>query len=338
MPAPGNGGTSDQQEVVVVTGASAGLGRAIAHAFGSRGARLGLIARNAERLQDVVEEVRRLGGDALALPLDVCDADAMEAAAQTVEERFGPIDVWVNNAMASVFSPALEMPPDEFRRVTEVTYLGYVHGTLAALKRMVNRNRGTIVQVGSALAYRAIPGQSAYCAAKSAIRGFTYSVRCELMNRNSRVHLTMVQMPALNTPQFSWVRTRLPRKPQPVPPVFQPEVGAEAVVWAAHHRRREVYVGASTLATIWANKMAPALMDRVLARIGIESQQYDGAVTPGRADNLFASPNGNFGTHGEFDAIAHERSGQWWVSAHRGRIALGVAALAGAGYLISRRR
>src|SRR5438067_7615094 len=243
-------GDARERQVVVVTGASAGLGRAIAHAFAERGAKVGLLARNPAALEAAVEECRAGGGEALAVPTDVSDADAVEEAAARVERELGPIDVWVNNAMVSVFSPVKEMDAADYRRVTEVLYLGFVHGTLAALRRMLPRDQGTIVQIGSALAYRSIPLQSAYCAAKHAISGFTDSLRCELIHDKSRVHVTMVQMPALNTTQFGWVKSRLNHKAQPVPPVFQPEVGARAVYWAAHHKRRELYVGMSTVEPI----------------------------------------------------------------------------------------
>src|SRR5881409_2931482 len=236
-----------QEEVVVITGASAGVGRATAQAFGRRKARVGLIARGSDGLEAAKREIEAAGGSGLVLPLDVSDPDAVEQAASAVEKAFGPIDIWINNAMLSVFSPIMQMQPDEYRRVTEVTYLGYVWGTLAALRRMKPRDRGTIVQVGSALAYRGIPLQSAYCGAKHAIQGFTESLRCELLHDKSNVRITMVQLPAMNTPQFSWVKSRLPRKPQPVPPIYQPEVGAEAILWAAAHRRREMSVGMPTV-------------------------------------------------------------------------------------------
>src|SRR5438874_10741697 len=243
-----------RNEVVVITGASAGVGRAAAREFGKHGASVGLIARNKERPETAKKEIEEAGGRALVLPLDIADAQAVESAAARVEKELGPIDVWVNDAMASVFSPIEEMTADEFKRVTEVTYLGYVYGTVAALKHMRPRNRGTIVQVGSALAYRSIPLQSAYCAAKHAIAGFTDSLRCELVHQKSKVHVTMVQMPALNTPQFGWVKSRLPHKAQPVPPIFQPEVAGRAIYFAAHAKRREVYVGASTVAAIVGQK------------------------------------------------------------------------------------
>ncbi len=318
-------------EVVVITGASAGLGRAIAQAFGKRGAQIGLLARGRDGLEAAKSEIEDSGGRALVLPTDVADAKQVEAAAEAVEREFGPIDVWVNDAMVSVFSPFKEMTAEEFRRVTEVTYLGFVHGTMSALRRMLPRNRGTIVQVGSALAYRAIPLQSAYCGAKHAIRGFTDSIRCELIHDHSNVHITMVHMPALNTPQFGWVKSRLPRKPQPVPPIFQPEVGAEAVVWAAHHRRREIYVGGSTVEAIVGNKVAPELLDIYLGRNGYESQQYDGPADPNRPDNLWKPVPGDHGAHGAFDARASDRSLQLWADLNRKWVALGVVGAAGIG-------
>lgn len=328
-------------EVVVVTGASAGLGRAIAHEFAKHGAQLGLLARDRERLVSACREVEALGGKALALPTDVADAGQVEKAAAKVEEAFGPIDIWINNAMVTVLSPVKEMQPEEYKRVTEVTYLGQVYGTLAALRRMLPRDRGTIVLVGSALAYRGIPLQSSYCAAKHAIQGFSDSLHAELDHDESHIRLTMVQMPAMNTPQFSWMKTRLPRKPQPVPPIYQPEVGAEAVYWAAHHDRREVYVGAPTDIAIIGNKVAPGLGDRYLGRTGYESQQYDGQLDPKRKDNLWQSVPGDFGTHGEFDDRAHERSVQLWATTHRGWLGLagvGAAALGAVGVALLRGR
>src|SRR5579872_1968415 len=262
-----------RNETVVVTGASAGLGRAIAREFGSHGAQVALLARGIDGLNAAKREIEAAGGRALVLPTDVADAKAVEEAAEAVEDQLGPIDIWVNNAMASVFSPIKEMLPEEYKRVTEVTYLGVVYGTLAALKRMLPRDRGTIVQVGSALAYRSIPLQSAYCAAKHAIAGFTDSLRCELIHDKSKVRLTMVQMPALNTPQFGWVKSRLKYKAQPVPPIFQPEVGARAIYWAAHHSRRELYAGWPTVEAIVGNKLAPGLLDRYLGKTGFASQQ-----------------------------------------------------------------
>jgi NAD(P)-dependent dehydrogenase (short-subunit alcohol dehydrogenase family) len=322
-------------EVVVVTGASAGVGRAVAMAFGRRGARVALLARGREGLEAAAKEIEQAGGTALVLPTDVADPGQVEAAAAATEEAFGPFDVWVNDAMTTVFAEFTDVTPDEFRRATEVTYLGAVWGTRAALRRMVPRNRGTIVQVGSALAYRGIPLQSAYCGAKHAMKGFTESVRCELRHRRSRVQVTMVQLPGLNTPQFDHCRTRLPGEPMPVPPIFQPEVAAEAVVWAAHHRRRELYVGASAALTIATNKAAPGLLDRYLARTGYTSQQTDRPVDPNRSDNLFEPVPGDAGAHGRFDDQAKERSLHLALITHRRALGLGVLAT-GAGYMFRR--
>jgi NAD(P)-dependent dehydrogenase (short-subunit alcohol dehydrogenase family) len=319
----------NRADVVVITGASAGVGRATARAFARHGARIGLLARGRDGLDGARRDVEAAGGKALVLPTDVADADQVEAAAAAVEERFGPIDVWVNNAMVSVFSPAKEMMPAEYKRVTEVTYLGCVYGTLAALKRMLPRDRGVIVQVGSALAYRGIPLQSAYCGAKHAIQGFTESVRCELIHDGSQVRITMVQMPALNTPQFSWVKSRLPRKPQPVPPIYQPEVAADAVVYAARHDRREWYVGESTALTIAANKVAPGFGDWYLARQGYDAQQYDGPADPARPNNLYEPVPGDHGAHGDFDSRASATSVQFWLTRHRDWLMLAGAGLAG---------
>src|ERR1051326_6836108 len=285
----------NERETVVITGASAGLGRAIAREFGKRGANVGLLARGREGLEGARAEIEELGGQALVIPTDVADATAVEQAAALVEQQFGPIDIWVNNAMASVFSPVKEMQPEEYKRVTEVTYLGVVYGTLAALKRMLPRDRGTIVQVGSALVYRSIPLQSAYCAAKHAIAGFTDSLRCELIHDKSKVRVTMVQMPALNTPQFGWVKSRLKHKAQPVPPIFQPEVGARAIYWAAHHSRREIYAGWPTVEAIVGNKLAPGLLDRYLGKTGFKSQQTSEPEDPNRPNNLWEPVKGDHG-------------------------------------------
>lgn len=316
-------------EVVVITGASAGVGRATAREFGRHGASVGLIARNKERLETAKREIEESGGKALVLPLDVADANAIENAAQRVEEELGPIDIWINDAMTSVFSPINEMQPDEFKRVTAVTYLGFVYGTLAALKRMQARNRGTIVQVGSALAYRSIPLQSAYCAAKHAVAGFTDSLRCELIHQKSRVHVTMVQMPALNTPQFGWVKSRLPHKAQPVPPIFQPEVAARAIYWAAHHRRREVWVGGSTVAAIVGQKFIPGLLDRYLGKTGYASQQHNGPEDPNRPNNLWESVPGEYAAHGTFDARANNHCPELWLDMHRPWVLAGAVAFLG---------
>lgn len=330
-----------EHQVVVITGASAGVGRATVRAFARQGARIGLLARGHDGLEGARREVESAGSQALALPTDVADARQVEAAAQAVEEKLGPIAIWVNDAMTTVFSPFIETTPDEFKRATEVTYLGAVYGTMAALKRMLPRDRGCIVQVGSALAYRSIPLQAPYCGAKSAIRGFTDSVRCELLHLHSRVHLAMVQMPALNTPQFSWCKTRLPRHPQPVPPIFEPEVAAEAIVWAARHRRRQVHVGAPTVKAIEANKLAPGLLDRYLAATCYDGQQTDQPVQPDRPNNLFEPVPGDHGAHGIFDQQAHARSAQLWETTHRSWLFLaggGLAALAAAALLRRRVR
>jgi NAD(P)-dependent dehydrogenase (short-subunit alcohol dehydrogenase family) len=311
-------------QVVVVTGASAGVGRATAEAFARRGARVALLARGQERLEGAAGAVRLLGGCALPLPIDVADERAVEAAAARVEDELGPIDVWVNNAMATVFARFQDLTPEEFRRATEVTYLGSVWGTRAALNRMVPRDRGVVVQVGSALAYRGIPLQAAYCGAKHALQGFVESVRTELMHDGSDVRLTMVQLPALNTPQFSWVRARLPKHPQPVPPIYQPEVAAEAIVWAADHRPRELWVAWPTVRAIVGNRIAPALVDRYLARTGIEAQQLDEPLDPGRPDNLESPASGAWGVRGRFDDRA--RTSSTLLGLRRHRAALGFAA------------
>jgi NAD(P)-dependent dehydrogenase (short-subunit alcohol dehydrogenase family) len=317
-------------EVVVVTGASAGLGRAIVQEFARHGAKIGLLARGRQRLEETQREVEGLGGQALVLPTDVADYQQVERAAEAVEREFGPIDIWINNAMVGVMSPVKEMQPDEYRRVTEVCYLGQVHGVLAALKRMQPRDRGKIVLVGSALAYRGIPLQSAYCAAKHAIEGFADSLFSELLHDKSHVSVTMVQMPAMNTPQFDWVKTRMPRKPQPVPPIYQPEVAAQAVYWAAHHTRRRMNVGISTTLAIGGNKLAPWLGDRYLARTGYDSQQYDGEVSANRPENLWEPAPGMYGAHGDFDERSKTRSVQVWASTHRSLLGGAVLSAAAA--------
>lgn len=307
----------NRREVVVITGASAGVGRAAVRAFAEHGASIGLVARDSERLEAARAEVERAGGRAIVLPTDVADPEQVEAAARKVEEELGPIDIWVNCAMTTIFSRFMDITPEEFKRATEVTYLGYVNGTRAALKHMIPRNRGVIVQVGSALAYRAIPIQSPYCGAKFAIRGFTDAVRTELMHDGSKVHITMVQMPALNTPQFSWCRIHIPKKPRPVAPVYQPEVAAEAIYYAAHHRRREIYVGISSVATILGNRIAPWLLDRYLASTAIQGQMTAESAQPNRTGNLFEAVPGEFGAHGDFGGEAHSKSPQLWATMHR---------------------
>ena len=317
---------SNAGKVVVVTGASAGVGRATIREFARQGAKIGLIARGWEGLEAARREVVELGGEALVLPLDVSDSGALDKAATSVEEKFGPIDVWVNVAMVTVFSPVKEMLPEEFRRVTEVTYLGYVYGTLAALKRMLPRDRGVIVQVGSALAYRSIPLQSAYCAAKHAVAGFTESLRTELLHDRSGVKITIVQLPAVNTPQFTWNKTRMPRHPQPVPPIFQPEVPARAIAYASEHPRKEFDLGWPTVKAIQAEKWAPGVADHYLARYGYDAQMTDEPVSPDRPNNLWHPLPGDYGAHGEFDSRSKSFSLQFWLDSHRGLLALGLGA------------
>lgn len=326
-------------EVVVVTGASAGVGRGIAREFGRHGACVGLLARGRDGLEMAHREIEESGGRALAVPADVADPEQVEAAAEQVEREFGPIDIWINNAMTTVFAPFKDITPEEFRRATEVTYFGVVYGTMAALKRMLPRDRGTVVQVGSALAYRAIPLQAPYCGAKHAIRGFTDSIRSELIHDGSNVHITMVHLPGLNTPQFNWCRAKLPKRPQPVPPIFQPEVAARGVYWAAHQRRRELHVGRSTVMAIWANKFFPGLLDKKLASQAYGGQQTDQPIDPNRPDNLFKPVPGDHGAHGIFDRRAESRSPHLWATTHRGWVTAGALALGAAlvgGVLASR--
>ena len=324
------------REVVVVTGASAGVGRAIAEEFARHGAAVGLIARGEAGLRAAVEEIERLGGMAHAVSADVADFEAVDAAAQEIEQVLGPIDVWVNNAMTTVFAYFEDIDPAEYERATHVTYLGTVWGTKAALARMLPRDRGTIVQVGSALAYRGIPLQSPYCGAKHAIKGLHESLRCELRHRGSAVHATMVQLPGLNTPQFDHCLSKMPRHPQPVPPIFQPDVAARSVYWAAHQRRREVYVGFPTVYTIIGNKLAPWFAERYLAKTAIDGQQtpdrYDGT----KAANLFTAVDDDHdeGPHGIFDRQAKRRSAQAWLTRHRTAVgAAGAGLLAATGGL-----
>ncbi|MDQ4149716.1 MAG: SDR family oxidoreductase [Actinomycetota bacterium] len=322
--------------VVVVTGASAGVGRATARRFARQGDSVALLARGEERLDAGAREVRAAGGRALPIPVDLSKPSDVEAAADQVEDELGPIDVWVNNAMTTVFAPIWEVTAPEFRRVTEVNYLGTVYGTMAALSRMRSRNRGVIVQVGSALAYRAIPLQSAYCGSKHAIQGFTESVRTELLHEKSNVKITMVQLPALNTPQFDWSLSRMKRRAQPVAPIYQPEVAAEAIVWAAAHPRRELWVGASTAATLLANKIVPGLLDRYLGKTGFDSQQRSEPEDPNRPYNLWDPPPGDPGSHGSFGDKAHGRSLQLWAATRRTAIAAGLAGLAALAAIRSR--
>lgn len=317
-----------ESRVVVITGASAGVGRAAAVAFAKRGDDVALLARGSAGLEGARREVEEYGVRALAVHCDVADHEAVEAAAERVEAQLGEIDVWVNNAMVSVFSPVELMRAEEFERVNRVTYLGTVHGTLSALRRMRSRDRGVIVQVGSALAYRSIPLQSAYCAAKHAIVGFTDSLRSELIHQQSGVRLTAVHLPALNTPQFSWVRSRLPREPQPVPPIYQPEVAGDAIEWASRHQRRELFVGLPTYKAILAQRVVPGYLDRRLARDAWSGQQHDGLADPDRPDNLHSAvdESEDFGAHGEFGHRSRESSRMLWLSKNRGLAGFALAA------------
>jgi short-subunit dehydrogenase len=325
--------------VVVITGASAGVGRATARAFAARAAKLGLIARNREALEATAAEVRARGGEAFVAVADVADADAVQQAADSIESALGPIDVWINNAMASVLGPVKDLTAEEFRRVTEVTYLGVVHGTLSALRSMLPRNHGVIVQVGSTLAYRGIPLQAPYCAAKHAIQGFHESLRCELLHDESAVRVTMVNLPALNTPQFRWVRSKMPHKAKPMGTVFEPEVAARAIVWASEHPRRELNVGGGTTRAIIANAFLPGVLDRYLAKVGYDGQQGEEPEQKERPDNLFATIPGDAGAHGVFSDEAKATSPQVWETTHRGILGIGLTVLAalGAAALVRRR-
>jgi NADP-dependent 3-hydroxy acid dehydrogenase YdfG len=329
--------------VVVVTGSSAGLGRAIAHGYAKRGASIGLMARNPEALNACKQECEVLGGQALVLPVDVSDAEAVDAAASKVEEAFGPIDIWVNDAMVSVFSPVKEMEASDYKRVTEVLYLGFVHGTLAALKRMLPRDKGTIIQIGSALSYRSIPLQSAYCACKHAINGFTDSLRCELYHDKSNVKVTAVQMPAMNTTQFDWVKNRMPDNTQPVPPIFEPELAAEVVVAAglAKEPRREYWVGSPTVKAIIGQKFIPGLLDKYLGMTGYKSQQIaDEPKDPNAPNNLYNYVPGVHSARGKFSDRSTRTSIEIFLSLNRGKVALGAAALLTAigGAIVAKRR
>ena len=316
-------------KVVAITGASAGVGRAAASEFARHGCHVGLIARNAARLEQAADELGGMGVRAVPAVADVADFTALDAAASHITQRLGPIDIWVNNAMATIFAPVHRMTPEEFRRATEVTYLGQVNGTMAALARMRPRNAGTIVNIGSALAYRAIPLQSAYCGAKYAVRGFTDALRSELLHDGIDVHVTMVHLPALNTPQFEWALNRMDRRPQPVPPIFQPEVAARAIVFAAFHRRREFWVGSPTVLTILANRIIPGLMDRYLAKVAYDGQLTEEPKLSHAPQNLFESVPGAYGAHGRFDTRAKDSSPEFAISQHRYAVAGGLLALGG---------
>jgi len=332
---PGWNRGTRRSRVVVVTGASGGIGRASAVAFGKQGDAVALLARGSRGLEGARAEIQAAGGTAHAFPVDVADADALEAVATQIEDQLGEIDVWVNVAFTSVFARFMDIEPEEYKRVTEVNYLGFTNGTRTALRRMLPRDSGTVVQVGSALAYRGIPLQSAYCGSKHAIQGFNEALRCELLHDGSRVRTTMVQMPGVNTPQFSWVLSRLPKKAQPVPPIYQPEVAARAVLYAADHpQRREYWVGGSTVGTLLANGVAPGLLDRYLAKTGFSSQQTPEDRPADQPVNLWEPADGSegrdFGAHGAFDDKAHAHAPQLWASHHRGLLASGAAALAAA--------
>ncbi len=334
-------GSQQDSPVVVITGASAGLGRATAQAFARQGAKLCLIARGEERLEEARKEIIHLGGQAIIVPGDVADPQVLEKAAEDTEKAFGPIDYWVNNAMVTIFAEFADIQPEEFKRVTEVTYLGCVNGTMTALKRMLPRDRGTIIQVGSALGKRSIPLQSAYCGAKHAINGFTESIRTELLHRGSKVHITVVQMPALNTPQFTWNRSRMPRNPQPVPPIYQPEVGAQAILYAARAKKKEVYVGFSTLQAIYGQKIIPSLLDEYMAKTVYSAQMTEEQTAPDRPDNLFDPAPGLQSAHGPFDGQAKASSLQLNVSRNRKKVGFGALLVGlgvGAGYLLMKKR
>jgi NAD(P)-dependent dehydrogenase (short-subunit alcohol dehydrogenase family) len=328
------------RETVVITGGTAGIGRATAREFARRGCNVAVLARGTDGLEATRRDIEALGGTALAIPTDVADWRAVEAAADQVEHELGPIDVWVNNAFAGIFSRFMDVTPEEYERVTAVTYLGQVNGTRAALKRMVPRDKGAIVLVGSALAYRGIPLQSAYCASKHAIQGFLDSLRCELLHDRSKVTVTMVQMPGVNTPQFDWIRAKLPGQPRPVGKVYQPEVAARAIWFAAHDGRKEMLVGLPTIEAVWGNKVASSTMDDYLAATGFEAQQRPDPVRPDRQDNLFDPVAGDHGAHGSFDSEAVDSSAELWVGEHKkqlGMAVLGVAAAVGAGFMLAGR-
>lgn len=325
-------------ETVVVTGGTAGIGRATAQEFARHGCNVAVLARGKDGLDATRRDIEELGGRALAIPTDVADWNAVEAAAEEIERHFGPVDIWVNNAFAGIFSRFMDVTPEEYQRVTDVTYLGQVNGTRAALKRMLPRDKGAIVLVGSALAYRGIPLQSAYCGAKHAIQGFIDSVRSELLHDKSNVTITMVQMPGVNTPQFDWIRARLPGQPRPVGKVYQPEVAARAIYFAAHDGRKEMLVGLPTVEAIWGNKVASSMLDDYLAATGFKAQQRPQPVAPDRKDNLFEPVPGDHGAHGSFDDEAVDSSVELWVSEHKrelGLAALGAAAVAGAGFMLA---
>ena len=331
---------SDTVPVVVVTGASAGVGRAVVRRFAEGRAKVGLIARGRDGLEAASRDVASAGGEPLICQCDVADPVAVEQAAQRIEEQLGPIDIWINAAFAGVLSRFVDMTMEDYERVTKVTYLGQVHGTYTALKRMLPRDHGSIVLVGSALAYRGIPLQSAYCGAKHAIQGFQDSLRAELIHAKSKVRISMVQLPGVNTPQFDWIKTNLPNKPKPASPPYQPEIAAEAIHYAAYHTRKEIRLGWPTLKAIWGDRLASPLLDHYLAATGFSAQQADEPVSPGRQDNLYHPVTGDHGAHGRFDASARKRSSQFWLTTHRAQVGLGaILALAAGGLAwLGRRR
>jgi short-subunit dehydrogenase len=326
-----------KQEVVVITGASGGVGRAAARKFASEGAKIALIARGRKGLEAAAQEVKKAGGEPLVLPVDVANYDQVEAAASSVEDAFGPIDIWVNDAMVTLYSEFLDIQPDEFKRATEVSYLGMVWGTRAALSRMVPRDRGSLVQVCSAMSYRGIPLQSPYCGAKHACKGFTESIITELLHNKSKVQVSMIQLPGLNTTQFTWGRTKLPKQTMPVPPIYQPEVAADAIHYAAHHKRRQIYVGLPTVLNILGERLAPWLLDRFLAKTGYKNQMTGQDLDPQGHDNLFEPVDEDRGARGPFDDQAHAVSPQYELAKRRGAVMAGVgAALLGAGVAAGR--
>ena len=327
------------QEVVVITGASGGIGRATARKFAADGARVALIARGRRGLEAAAREVEQAGGQALTLPVDVADHDQVEAAASSAEDAFGPIDVWINDAMVTTYGEFLDIEPDEYQRATEVTYLGMVWGTRAALKRMMKRDRGSIVQVCSAMSYRGIPLQAPYCGAKHACKGFTESIITELLHHDSRVQVSMVQLPGLNTTQFTWGRTKLPKQTMPVPPIYQPEIAADAIHHAAYHKRRQIYVGIPTVMNIVGERVAPWFLDWYLARTGVDGQltEKQGARY---GSNVFApkDDDADRGSHGMFDEKAHGSDPWSWTSMHRVPVAAAAVGAVGAALAATLRR
>ena len=316
-------------KIAVITGAGAGVGRATVTEFAKAGYDVALLSRDPDRLERAAYETRRHGVRALPIPTDVADAAAVEAAAERVERELGPIDVWVNVAFSTVFAPVDELTPEEVLRGTQVTYLGQVHGMMSALKRMRTRNRGSIVNVGSALTYRSVPLQAIYCGAKSAIRGFTDSLRSEIIHDKLDIHICMVDLPAVNTPQFNWANNKLGFMAQPVPPIYQPEVPARAILFGATHRRREIWVGWPTVQAIWANRIAPGFADRYLAKYGYTSQTTDQKLPPNYKGNLWEAVKGDYGAHGRFDAKSRTGSLEMFTDRHRDAVYGAVALLGG---------